>query len=657
MDLNSKSLNYIKAISSEIIMKANSGHTGVALGGATILYALFKDHLKFDVSAQNINRDRFVLSAGHASALYYTILYAFGFDVSLEQLENFRQVGSVAAGHPEFDAIKGIDATTGPLGQGVAMSVGLAISMQHYKKLFNVQKGQIFDNKVYCFMGDGCLMEGVAQEALSLAGSLKINNLIMLYDYNKITIDGSLENSNMEDVGKKYAAMGFNVIYVSNGNDYKQVTKAIGKAKKEKQKPSMIIFRTKIGFGSAKENTKEIHGVPLTKEEFEDLKKKLGITTSMFIPNAVLKFCRQSTIKNNEKFEEWKKNLFIYQNTHPELYKQLANYELEPKIQVEKTLKMFQDVDNISGRDANKKIFNEIANKIPSMIGGSADLASSTKVYIEKGKDITTTDFSARNIFFGVREHAMGAVCNGISLFNLTRSFNSTFLAFSQYMMPAIRLSAMMKLPVWYYFTHDSIFIGEDGPTHQPIEQLGQLRLIPDLNVFRPADPVELIACYNVALKTQKPAAFVLSRQNLPVINKEYNAEIERGAYLHTHNANAKITFVASGSEVSMCLEASKLLEKENIFANIISVPSTSVFNGQKTSYKSSLLKNNTCLIAVEASNDNYWYRITKNIFGLETFGLSGKGQDVAKKLGFTAKELAKYAKEVVKQNCNKESK
>jgi transketolase len=649
MNLTQKSINYVKAISAEIITKANSGHTGIALGAATILFALFKDHLRFDTKGQNINRDRFVLSAGHGSALYYTILYAFGYDVDIADLEGFRKIGSVTAGHPEYNAIKGIEATTGPLGQGVANSVGLAIAAKQYKEFFNVQKFQIIDNKVYCFVGDGCLMEGVAQEALSLAGNLKLNNLIILYDYNKMTIDGKLTLANSEDIGKKYTAMGFKVIYVSNGNDYGQVTKAIEKAKNVKDRPVIVIFRTRIGFGSLREDDASIHGTPLTPDEFKVLKEKLGITTSMFIPNAVLKYCGLSKTKNDEHFEEWKKNLFLYKTTHPELFKTFEAFNQEGKVHFDKLLKQLSTETSISGRDANALFFNEVASKVPSMIGGSADLFASTKVYIKNGKVYSSEDYSGRNIYFGVREHAMASVSNGIALFDDLRVFNSTFLVFSQYMMPAIRLSAMMGLPVWYFFTHDSIYIGEDGPTHQPIEHLGQLRLIPNLTIFRPADPYELAEAYNFALSKKVPVVFILSRQSLPIINKEKPNNINKGAYVISSMENAKYAILASGSEVSTAIETQKTLAKEKIYTNVISVPSTTIFDAQSKNYTTGLLKQYANTFAIEASNDNFWYKYTKNVFGLNTFGMSGKGVEVAKAMKFDSKNFTNFIKNTVK--------
>lgn len=651
MNLTQKSINYIGAISSEIVKEAGSGHTGIALGASTILFALFKDHYKFDTKAKNINRDRFVLSAGHASALYYTLLYTFGFDVTIDDLESFRNIGSKTPGHPEYKSIDGVEVSTGPLGQGVANAVGFSIASAHLGKLFNVQKFKIFDGKTYCFVGDGDLMEGVAQEALSVAGNLQLKNLIVLYDYNNNTIDGNLTKANSENIRQKYESMGFRVIYVRNGNDYKSVTKAISKAKRKQTKPTLIIFKTKIGFQSIREDDHTIHGAPLSDDEFESLKEKLGITTSMFIPNSVLKYCRQSKTRNIEKFDEWKSNLFIYEQTHPDLYKKLSTFDQEVKISKDKLLKLFNGTQNISGRAANSKILNEIACKIPNIIGGSADLFASTKTYIENGKDMSSDQMDARNIFFGIREHAMAAICNGISLYSNTRSFNSTFLSFSQYMLPSIRLSAMMQVPVWYYFTHDSIYIGQDGPTHQPIEQLGQLRLTPNLNVFRPADHVELVELYDYALSNKQPICFVLSRQNLPVVANSKICKAKNGAYVVSgaKTNDVQITFMAAGSEVSLAIEAQNTLEKQGISSKVISVPSTTLFEKQTNKYKQTLLKNAGVIVAVEASNDNYWYKYTQNVYNLSDFGMSGTPNDVAKKYGFTSKKLANYCKKLLK--------
>lgn len=642
MKLNQKAINYIQSISAEIIKKANSGHTGVSLGATHILYALFKDHYRFDVTGKNINRDRLILSAGHVSPLYYTLLYAFGFDYTIEDLENLRQVGSKTPGHPELNRSLGIECSTGPLGQGVANAVGMAIASKRCAQIFNVQKFQIFDNKIYCFVGDGCLMEGVALEAISLAGTLALDNLILLYDCNEITIDGSLNITNQEDVVKKFKAQGFNVIIVKNGNDYKSVTKAIGKAKKFTKKPTIIIFKTKIGFNSEMEGSNKIHGLPLSDHDFEALKKKLEITTSMFIPNAILKYLRVSTQINNDKFEEWKKNLVLYQTTHPELYKLLQTFTSQPKLQVEKLYKLFNEP--ISGRDANEILLNELASKFNCLIGGSADVSSSTKVSIQNSKAISSTDFRGKFINFGVREHSMGAICNGISLFTNSKTFCSTFLTFSNYMIPALRMSALMNLPVWYFFTHDSFYVGEDGPTHQPIEQIAQLRHIPNLFVFRPCDCYELCDLYIQGLSLKGPCCFLLSKQNLPLLSEKGKAKF--GAYVINEKKDAEITLVASGSEVEMAWNAKKILEKENIICQLVSAPCLELFDLQTNAYKNSVLKG--LIVSVEASNDSSWYKYTPNVFNVTNFGTSAKAEDVAKSLNFTTKKLVKYCKSLL---------
>lgn len=643
MKLNQKALNYIQTVSAEMIKKANSGHTGVALGATTILYALFKDHYKFDIFGENINRDRLVLSAGHASALYYTLLYSFGFDYSIEDLENFRQVGSKTPGHPEVNFKLGIECSTGPLGQGVANAVGMAIASKRYAEIFNMQKFQIFDNKIYCFVGDGCLMEGVALEAISLAGSLNLNNLILLYDCNKITIDGELDIANRENVVKKFKAQGFNVVVCKKGNDYNSVTKAIEKAKHFSKQPTIIIFHTKIGYNSDLEGKNVIHGKPLNDSQLETLKKKLGITTSMFIPNGVLKYLRQSTKKNNEYFEEWKKKLVLYETTHPELFKMLQIYNSDVKLQKDKLYKLFSEP--ISQRNANHLILNELSNKIINLIGGTADVSASTLSYIENSKAISPQDFRGKNIHFGVREHAMGAICNGISLFSMSRCFCSTFLAFSNYMLPSIRMSALMKLPVWYFFTHDSIYIGEDGPTHQSIEQIGCLRMIPNLLVFRPCDCFELCDVYEIAMEQKKPCCFVLAKQTLPILSVKGKAGY--GAYIAVEEKEPILTIMASGSEVEMAVEAKKILDKQGIRSQVVSVPCLNIFEKQSKIYKNSILKG--IVVAVEASNDPSWFKYTQNVFHLSSFGVSGKGEEVAKHMDFTVNKLVRYCKTLVK--------
>lgn len=640
MNLNKRAVDYLQVLSAKMICNAKSGHTGVALGASSIFYALFKDYLKFDITGQNINRDRFVVSAGHASALYYATMHLFGFDVSMEDLKKFRQIDSKTPGHPELDTINGIDCSTGPLGQGVANAVGLAVASKHYAHNFNVQNFDIINNTIYCFCGDGCLMEGVAQEAISLAGNLGLDNLILLYDCNKITIDGKIDITNTENAKLKFLAQNWDVIEVKNGNDYKQVSKAIKKAKNKKGKPKVVICNTKIGFNSVYEDSNKIHGKPLTDAEYSLLKNKLDIVEDFYIPVDIYEHCQQRTAQNNQFFEEWNQKFCLYGTTHPELYKRYLQFSALPVLHKEKLSKIFVQ-DKYAGRVANSMLFKEITAKIPSILGGCADLANSTNVVAE-GSTINRYDFKGTNINFGIREHAMGAICNGISLFNNNISFCSTFLAFSNYLMPAVRMSCLMKLKVWYIFTHDNITVGEDGPTHQPVEQLGQLRLYPNLRVFRPCDFIELVDCYKIALEHNGPCAFVLTKSE----QTRYAIENKALSGVQTICSEIKpdLTLLSTGTDIELCVQAKKILNKKyNI--DVVSVPCFSMFDNLKVNTKNAYLKGT--IIAVESSNDSCWYKYTKHVFNIKTYGKSGKGSDVAKCMGWTAQNLAKYIKDV----------
>lgn len=640
MNLNKKAVDYLQVLSAKIICNAKSGHTGVALGASSIFYALFKDHFKFDIAGQNINRDRFVVSAGHASALYYATMHLFGFDVSMDDLKKFRQIGSKTPGHPEVNTITGVDCSTGPLGQGIANAVGLAIASRHYAQNFNVQNFDIISNTIYCFCGDGCLMEGVAQEAISLAGNLGLDNLIVLYDCNKITIDGKIDITNTENVKLKFLAQNWDAIEVKNGNDYKCVSKAIKKAKSKKGKPKVVICNTKIGFNSIYEDSNKIHGKPLTDAEYSLLKNKLNILEDFFIPAEIYEFCQQRTAQNNQYFEDWNQKFCLYGTTHPELYKKYLQFSTLPVLHKEKLSKIFVQ-DKYAGRVANGMLFKELTAKIPSILGGCADLANSTNV-IAEGSTIISHDFRGTNINFGVREHGMAAICNGISLFNNNISFCSTFLAFSNYLLPAVKMSCLMNLKVWYIFTHDNITVGEDGPTHQPVEQLGQLRLYPNLKVFRPCDFIELVDCYKIALEHNGPCAFVLSKSE----QTRYSTENKALSGVQTICAEPKpdLTLLSTGTDIELCVQAKKILNKKyNI--DIVSVPCFSMFDNLKTNTKNAYLKGT--IIAVESSNDNCWYKYTQHVFNIKTYGKSGKGSDVAKYMGWTPQHLAKYIKDV----------
>ena len=501
MKIEQKCVNTARALAAQAISNANSGHTGSSIGAATILVALFKDHLIFS-SSDNLflNRDRFILSAGHVCPLLYSVEHMFGFPISIDDLKQLRKFGSKTPGHPHYGETPGVESTSGPLGQGIANAVGFAIAQTMLAERFNVLDDPIFSNKTYVFAGDGCLMEGVALEAINLAGKLKLENLILLYDRNKITIDGEINKVTNENVEAKFRAQGWNVISNVNGNNYHAVTKAISKAKQSSGKPTIIVFDTIIGYGTELAGKPEIHAKPLSEEELSKYLTSLEIKERWSVPEDVKKFCEVATKRNYEIEMNWRRKVNLYSKTNPELYKQLSQFLDKKTIDVEKIVGNKIKEKKISGRDANHKILNILAEKYPNIVGGSADLASSTQAFIEEGDLYSPENRRGRNIAFGVREHAMGAIANGISLYAGLRVFVSTYFSFSNYLLPAIRLSAIMHQPVLYFFTHDSLMAGEDGETHQPIEQIAALRTMPNVNVCRPCDTNELIACYDIAL-------------------------------------------------------------------------------------------------------------------------------------------------------------
>lgn len=639
-----KSLNYLKALTAETVANAGSGHTGTALGASSILFALFKDHYRFDVSDTDfLNRDRFVLSAGHASALYYSLLAMFGFDVTIDDLKSFRKFGSVTPGHPEFGSMGAVEVSTGPLGQGVANAVGMAIAESMMEERFNAIGFPIINNYTYCFAGDGCLMEGVAQEACSLAGSLNLNRFILLYDSNEVTIDGSKNLTNRENVAKKFKAMGFKVIEVKHGNSYSHCTRAIERAKKMNA-PTIIIFHTTIGIGTEKEGTSAIHGHPMKKEELAAFKKKLGVKESFFIPNDVREECMNTTIAGKLYHEKWNQDLAVYATTHPDLYKKLVSFFDNKKFDFEK-LCQSEKLKNLSMREKGSVILNEIAEKMPQLIGGTADLAPSTLAYINGGGDFLAKAKRGRNIHYGIREHAMAAISNGISLYEDFLPFDSTFLSFSNYMTPALRMRAMMGLPVLDIFTHDSYLVGEDGPTHQPVEQLGMLRSIIGLNIFRPACTEELVAAFKFYLAERKPTSLVLAKQKLPVLTGASLKGASMGGYiLSPANGSAEVAIIASGSEVALALQVKKELEK-TMSVSVISMPNAQLFDSQSEAYKEKVLSASKLKVVIEASNDNIYHKFISpsDIFiSAEKYGTSAPGESVYQKAGFTAKAIVR---------------
>lgn len=651
MNINQKCINELRLMSASVISNAKSGHTGSSVGAVPILFALFKDHYFFNPNdSEFFARDRFVLSAGHTSALYYSLLNLFDMGISDDDLAKFRRLGSKTPGHPEYKKTKFVEVSTGPLGQGVANAVGMAIGQTMVGARFNAQKANIIDNYTYCYCGDGCLEEGVAQEACSLAGTLKLKKLILLYDANNITIDGKVGLANTEDVAKKFKAMNWNVIKVKKGDSYFWCSRAIARAKRA-SKPTIIIFNTTIGYGTSYAGTEKIHGIPLSDKELIEYKNDLLMPNFTKFSQEVKDYCFRSVRYNKILLEKWKRMYCLYEQTHPELCRQFESFIDERETDVLKLLKPEVLKEEMSGRDANQLILKELMAKQPRFVGGTADLAPSVKAYVKEFGDFSKNNRRGRNIHFGVREHAMGAICNGLSLYLEGPVFCSTFMAFSNYMIPPMRMSALMNLPVLYLFSHDSYKIGQDGPTHQPVEQLGQLRLIPNLNVFRPADTNELIHCYKLATDTDKPSAFALSRQKLQ--NVSYGAKnIFKGGYVLS-GTKGDVSIFASGSEVSLALDVAKELKNLGIKCEVCSFPSLNVFDAQSETYKNSVLNGSKHKVVIEASNDTHWYKYLneKDLFiGVEEFGESGNAEDLDRHFGFTTNLIVKKIKNLIKK-------
>lgn len=654
MKIEQKCVNTARALAAQAISNANSGHTGSSIGAATILVALFKDHLIFS-SSDNLflNRDRFILSAGHVCPLLYSVEHMFGFPISIDDLKQLRKFGSKTPGHPHYGETPGVESTSGPLGQGIANAVGFAIAQTMLAERFNVLDDPIFSNKTYVFAGDGCLMEGVALEAINLAGKLKLENLILLYDRNKITIDGEINKVTNENVEAKFRAQGWNVISNVNGNNYHAVTKAISKAKQSSGKPTIIVFDTIIGYGTELAGKPEIHAKPLSEEELSKYLTSLEIKERWSVPEDVKNFCEVATKRNYEIEMNWRRKVNLYSKTNPELYKQLSQFLDKKTIDVEKIVGNKIKEKKISGRDANHKILNILAEKYPNIVGGSADLASSTHAFIEEGDLYSPENRRGRNIAFGVREHAMGAIANGISLYAGLRVFVSTYFSFSNYLLPAIRLSAIMHQPVLYFFTHDSLMAGEDGETHQPIEQIAALRTMPNVNVCRPCDTNELIACYDIALNGINPTCFVLAKQDLQLQKSTVEGAFKGGYVLEKDPGKVSLVLYATGSEVDLALGVKKEFNKSGVKVAVVSFPCIEEFERQTEQYKNSVLfKDVKARVAIEASSDNIWYKYIGEkgkVINVTQYGKSGRGSEVYKKYGFSVANIKKEILKILK--------
>ncbi|KML43649.1 MULTISPECIES: transketolase [Bacillaceae] len=655
------SISSIRTLSIDAIEKANSGHPGMPMGAAPMAYTLWTRFMNHNPkNPEWFNRDRFVLSAGHGSMLLYSLLHLSGYDVSMNDIKEFRQWGSKTPGHPEFGHTPGVDATTGPLGQGIAMAVGMAMAERHLAATYNKDNFNVVDHYTYSICGDGDLMEGVSAEAASLAGHLKLGRLVVLYDSNDISLDGDLDKSFSESVEQRFKSYGWQYIRVEDGNDLHEIAKAIEEAKQDESRPTMIEVKTVIGYGSPNKSGKsDVHGAPLGADELKLTKEayKWTFEEDFHVPQEVYDHFKQQVVENGaKKQQEWEDLFAQYKESHPELGKQLEqaiNGELAEGW--DKDIPVYEEGKSLASRASSGEVLNAIAQNLPSFFGGSADLAGSNKTMIKGTGDFTAESFDGRNIWFGVREFAMGAALNGMALHGGLNVFGGTFFVFSDYLRPAIRLAALMNLPVTYVFTHDSIAVGEDGPTHEPVEQLAALRAMPNLSVVRPADGNETAAAWKTAIEsTNKPTALVLTRQNLPTLKGTDSAAyegVQKGGYVVSpaSNSNADVLLLAAGSEVSLAVEAQKALEGEGIHASVVSMPAWDRFEAQSKEYKESVIpKTVKKRLAIEMGSSLGWHRYAGDegdVLAIDTFGASAPGERIMEEYGFTVDNVVARVK------------
>ena len=654
-DVKQLTVNAIRVLSADAIQKANSGHPGMPLGAAPIGYSIFsnmafnpKNPMSFD------NRDRFVLSAGHASMLNYSLLYLFGFGLTKEDLMNFRQLDSKTAGHPEYGVCPGVETSTGPLGQGIANAVGMAIAEDYLANKFNKDGFPIVDHYTYALCGDGCMQEGIENEAASLAGSLKLGKLIVIYDKNDITIEGNINITFAEDVGKRHEALGWQVIKVDDANNLVKLNRAIKKAKAETQKPSLIIVQSKIGYGSPLENKASCHGAPLGEDNIKALKENLGWDLPAFeVPEEVFKHCKKFGAKGKRAQKAWKEMFKAYAESYPELAKEYLAWKNMEMPDLKNIEELWQFEKDDASRGYGNTVLNKLAKYIPNLIGGSADLAPANKSNMKSRADFLPTDKTGSNMHFGIREHAMAAICNGMYLHGGLLPYCATFAVFSDYMKNAMRMSAIMELPVTYILTHDSIGVGEDGPTHQPIEHLTGLRAMPNLRVYRPADGRETTAAWISAVTGKNPSCLILSRQTLPMLDGTGEKAFKGGYVLADSEKKVPdIILIATGSEVSLAMSAKQELIKDGIDARVVSMPCVEDFEAQSEKYKESVLpKAVTKRLAIEAGSPMCWYKYVGfdgKVMGIETFGASAPAKKLFDKFGYTLETVVKNAKEVL---------
>lgn len=660
-NLETMSVNAIRVLSADAIQKANSGHPGLPLGSAPMAYELWAHHMNHNPKNPNwVNRDRFILSGGHGSMLLYSLLHLFGYGLTLDDLKNFRQDGSLTPGHPEYGHTVGVEATTGPLGAGMGMAVGMAMAEAHLAAIFNKPDFPIMDHYTFVLGGDGCMMEGISSEAFSLAGTLGLSKLIVLYDSNNISIEGGTDIAFTENVQKRMEAFGFQTITVEDGTDLDAIGKAIEVAKADKKRPSFITVKTQIGYGCpAKQGKASAHGEPLGEDNVKALKENLGWPTqeAFAVPAEVYENYKALAKDGAAAEEKWNALFEAYAEKYPDMKKQWDVYYSDVDADALMKNEEFWAYEDKAAatRSLSGKMINRLKDIMPQLFGGSADLAPSNKTYMDNAGDFSKDNYAGRNLHFGVRELAMAAMANGIILHGGLRPYVATFFVFSDYTKPMLRLAALMKLPVTYVLTHDSIGVGEDGPTHEPIEQLAMLRAMPNVNVFRPADAKETAAgWYLAATSKETPTVLVLSRQNLPQLAGT-GKDALKGAYVVSEaKGNMDGIFIASGSEVALAIEAQEKLAGEGINVRVVSMPCMDIFRQQSKEYQESVLPGNVrARVAVEAAADFGWgayVGLDGASVTMQSFGASAPGGTLFKKFGFTAEHVADVMKQVLKK-------
>ena len=659
MDISNLSIATIRSLGIDTINKANSGHPGMVLGSAPALYTLFNKELNiYNKEAEWINRDRFVLASGHASALLYSMLHLTGFDVTIDDLKNFRQLNSRTPGHPEIEMTHGVDASSGPLGQGIPMAAGMAMAEKFLASQYNKENFDIIDHYTYVLCGDGDMQEGVTYEAASLAGHLSLGKLIVLYDANKVTLDGPLSMSFSENVKKRYEACNWQVLEVKDGNDINEIHKAIKKGKKEQFKPTLIIVNTVIGFGSANQGTNKVHGAPLGKEDGKNAKLSYGFDHDEFyVPEEVYEDFKKKTIKRGKsKFNKWNKLFNEYKEQYPTEAKQLEDAIAgKYSLNIDELLKNYPVGHNDATRNTSLEVIQEVAKQNPTFLSGTADLASSTKTKIKDEDDFSVENYNGRNLVFGIREFAMVAIMNGMTLHKGVKVSAGGFLVFSDYFKAAVRMACLMKLPIILPLSHDSIAVGEDGPTHQPIEQFAMLRSIPNMHVIRPGDAVEMAAAWKLAIEsTENPTALILTRQNVETMGNSSVEGVSKGAYVIGKEENhLDAIIIASGSEVNLAMKAKKVLLEKGIDVRVVSMPCQEFFDQQDEQYKEAVLPNAMRKrLSVEMASSFGWHKyvgLDGITMSIDEFGKSAPAQDVIPSYGFTVDGVVENIEKLLK--------